>query len=112
MSVSCFVYFSEDGNDVFLRNFGLSHNYTEITSQKTALCIKGDLLICGMNIVIGSKWLILGSSCLLPRCQVLSPGTLKDVNFVADRLCGLVVRVLGYRSGCPGSIPGTTRKKN
>jgi hypothetical protein len=28
---------------------------------------------------------------------------------VADRLCGLVVRVLGYRSGGPGSIPGTTR---
>jgi hypothetical protein len=24
-------------------------------------------------------------------------------------LCGLVVRVLGYRSGGPGSIPGTTR---
>jgi hypothetical protein len=31
--------------------------------------------------------------------------------FVADCLCGLVVRVLGYRSGAPGSIPGTTRKK-
>jgi hypothetical protein len=30
----------------------------------------------------------------------------------ADRLCGLVVRVLGYRSGGPGSIPGTTRKKS
>jgi hypothetical protein len=29
-----------------------------------------------------------------------------------DRLCGLVVRVLGYRSGGPGLIPGTTRKKN
>jgi hypothetical protein len=29
-----------------------------------------------------------------------------------DRLCGLVVRVVGYRSGGPGSIPGTTRKKN
>jgi hypothetical protein len=29
-----------------------------------------------------------------------------------DRLCGLVVRVLGYRSGGPGSIPGTTRKKS
>jgi hypothetical protein len=28
------------------------------------------------------------------------------------RLCGLVVRVLGYRSGGPGSIPGTTRKKS
>jgi hypothetical protein len=32
-----------------------------------------------------------------------------------DSLCGLVVRVLGYRSGGPGSIPGTIRfseKKN
>jgi hypothetical protein len=28
-----------------------------------------------------------------------------------DRLCGLVVRVLGDRSGGPGSIPGTTKKK-
>jgi hypothetical protein len=28
-----------------------------------------------------------------------------------DRLCVLVVRVLGYRSWGPGSIPGTTRKK-
>jgi hypothetical protein len=27
------------------------------------------------------------------------------------RLCGLVVRVLGYRSGGPGLIPGTTGKK-
>jgi hypothetical protein len=29
-----------------------------------------------------------------------------------DHLGGLVVRVLGYRSGGPGSIPGTTRKKS
>jgi hypothetical protein len=29
----------------------------------------------------------------------------------ADRFCGLVVKVLGYRSGGLGSIPGTTRKK-
>jgi hypothetical protein len=28
-----------------------------------------------------------------------------------NRLCGLVVRVFGYRSGGPSSIPGTTRKK-
>jgi hypothetical protein len=28
-----------------------------------------------------------------------------------DRLCRLVVRVLGYRSGGSGSIPGTTRTK-
>jgi hypothetical protein len=26
-----------------------------------------------------------------------------------DRLCGLVIRVLAYRPGGPGSIPGTTR---
>jgi hypothetical protein len=28
------------------------------------------------------------------------------------RLCGLVARVLGYRSGGQGSIPGTTRRKS
>jgi hypothetical protein len=28
-----------------------------------------------------------------------------------DRPCGIVVRVLGYRFGGPGSIPGTMRKK-
>jgi hypothetical protein len=33
------------------------------------------------------------------------------VRFLADRPCGLVVRVLGYRSGGSGSIPGTTRRK-
>jgi hypothetical protein len=31
--------------------------------------------------------------------------------YFMDRLCGLVVRVLGYRSGGSDSIPGTTRKK-
>jgi hypothetical protein len=31
--------------------------------------------------------------------------------FYNDLLCGLVVRVLGYRSGDPGSIPCTTTKK-
>jgi hypothetical protein len=31
--------------------------------------------------------------------------------FNGDRLCGLVVRVLGYKTGGPGSIPGTTRTK-
>jgi hypothetical protein len=33
------------------------------------------------------------------------------LSMLKDRLCGLVVRVLGYRSGGPDSIPGTTRKK-
>jgi hypothetical protein len=33
------------------------------------------------------------------------------LDMLYDRLCGLVVRVLGYRSGGPDSIPGTIRKK-
>jgi hypothetical protein len=37
---------------------------------------------------------------------------LRTVSAMCDRLCGLVVGVLGYRSGGPGSIPGTTRKKS
>jgi hypothetical protein len=37
---------------------------------------------------------------------------IKLVNNIKDHLCGLVVRVLGYRSGGPGSIPGITRKKS
>jgi hypothetical protein len=32
-----------------------------------------------------------------------------SVSAYTERLCGLVVRVLGYRFGGPGSIPGTTR---
>jgi hypothetical protein len=38
--------------------------------------------------------------------------SLNDHAHSLDRLCGLVVRVLGYRSEGPGSIPGTTRKKS
>jgi transcriptional regulator len=37
-------------------------------------------------------------------------GTLCMCVVLTDRLCGLVVRVRGYTSGGPGSIPGTTRK--
>jgi hypothetical protein len=49
------------------------------------------------------------------KSKALPTGVVKifPSNFVAkyDRLCGLVVRVLGYRSGDPGSIHGTTKKK-
>jgi homeo-domain-only family protein len=40
------------------------------------------------------------------------PDFLKSSSGSGDRLCGLVDRVLGYRAGGPGSIPGTTRKKS
>jgi hypothetical protein len=36
---------------------------------------------------------------------------IRYIRIYRDRLCGLVVRVLGYRFGDPGSIPGTTRTK-
>jgi hypothetical protein len=45
---------------------------------------------------------------VLSRTQTMEFGFLLPNK---DRLCGLVVRVLGYRSGGPGSILGTTRKK-
>jgi hypothetical protein len=35
-----------------------------------------------------------------------------SISTIFDRLCGLVARVLGYRSGGPGSIPGTTKEKS
>jgi hypothetical protein len=37
---------------------------------------------------------------------------IRDLSLCVDRLCGLVVRALRYRSGGPGLIPGTTKKKN
>jgi hypothetical protein len=43
--------------------------------------------------------------------QFLCFSIFSNINLDIDRLCGLVVRVLGYRSGDPGSIPDTTRKK-
>jgi hypothetical protein len=46
-----------------------------------------------------------------PHVQIYGLFKLNMVCCVTDRLCGLVVRVLGYRSGGPGSIPGTTKKK-
>jgi hypothetical protein len=35
----------------------------------------------------------------------------KEGHGSTDRLGGLMVRVFGYRSRGPGSIPGTTKKK-
>jgi hypothetical protein len=42
--------------------------------------------------------------------QITLPHFAED-SYFRDRLCGLVVRVTGYRSGGPGSIPVITRKK-
>jgi hypothetical protein len=48
----------------------------------------------------------------IQRIQSVPPAISCAITYLylqLDRLCGLVVRVLGYRSGGPGSIPGTTR---
>jgi hypothetical protein len=53
-------------------------------------------------------------SCCLPAIVAILLIGFRDLYtymILHDRLCGLVVRVLSYRSGGPGSIPGTTRKK-
>jgi hypothetical protein len=46
------------------------------------------------------------------KLKVLAVFILEKVRTRIFTLCGLVIRVLGYRSGGPGSIPGTTRKKS
>jgi hypothetical protein len=55
--------------------------------------------------------------CLTSRTGILafllftfSVSSFLHVSIFFDRLCGLAVRVLGYRSGGPGLIPSTTRK--
>jgi hypothetical protein len=49
--------------------------------------------------------------CILEAIQVLLQRQRKNVRLYTKmvRLCGLVVRVLGYGSRGPGSITGTTR---
>jgi hypothetical protein len=59
-------------------------------------------IIRGWLLVIETKKVYFKLNCV---------GFLDEYKRFKDRLCGLVVRVLGYRSGGSGSIPGTTRKK-
>jgi hypothetical protein len=55
----------------------------------------------------------LNSNCIQYRTKIRKKvyGFVSIGRTMIDRLCGLVIRVLGYRSGGPGSIPGTTKKK-
>jgi hypothetical protein len=49
---------------------------------------------------------------IVPRHSYSAKFCVIIIIIIIDRLCGLVVTVLGYRSRGPSSIPGTTRKKN
>jgi hypothetical protein len=55
----------------------------------------------------GGRFFIRNPYCYLFAIVLFNGG----VSNLWDLLFGIVVRVLGYRSGGPGSIPGTTRKK-
>jgi hypothetical protein len=65
--------------------------------------------------VLDRKWAVKNVMALPSIICISTPCTpvVEDYTevFYMDRLCGLVVRVLGYRSGGPSSIPGTTRRK-
>jgi hypothetical protein len=47
----------------------------------------------------------------IPTPHIINLYIFSILSLFWDRLCGLVVRVLVYRSGGLGSIPGTTRNK-
>jgi hypothetical protein len=45
-----------------------------------------------------------------PGCQIGNVSQETEIElYKVDHLCGIVVRVPGYRSRGPGSIPGATR---
>jgi hypothetical protein len=58
------------------------------------------------------KWRLSRSVVRVNEIPELMVGYKTSERLITDRLCGLVARVLGYRSGSPGSIPGTTSKKS
>jgi hypothetical protein len=67
--------------------------------------------VCGARTVTTSIWG--GMQKMLQNNSFIVEGQTFTSEYIllAYRLCGLVVRVLGYRSGGPGSIPCTTRTK-
>jgi hypothetical protein len=93
---------------IYLRSFQLPFNMmccnlcpvNIVTSQFS-------LVILFQNKHISKYWVYIYIYIYIKLSQQLDK---KLVWAGTDRLCGLVVRVLGYRSGGPGSIPGTTRK--
>jgi hypothetical protein len=78
-------------------------------------CILVELRISGLHVCF---ILICDTreGCLIEKKVIHPDAEIYILRYFVDRLCGLVVRVLGYRFGGPGSIPGTTRfsekKKN
>jgi hypothetical protein len=98
--------------------------YTEIFQQLIPVRVRGIVTQNKKIVVSAFSWRKL----IQNQSALISEVTYYDFLFIAlrdptgipsgnsaslftslDRLCGLVVRVLGYGFGGPGSIPGTTR---
>jgi hypothetical protein len=76
-----------------------SHTYFHDVAIKSNDKFKRNIYLTGLHVPL----------CVLFLFIII---TIIIIIIIIDRLCGLVVRVLGYRSGGPGSIPGNTRKKS
>jgi hypothetical protein len=74
-------------------------NYDDIISLLFQLC----------HVMYPFIGLLFKCDCCLSICLFSTFVFVYPYLLLYDSLCGLVVRVLGYRSGGPGSIPGTTR---
>jgi hypothetical protein len=107
-------------------SFYLSHALTDATRLHVdgkTLCTgremgptNPDIKFALETILISPYQLQIKMRTFCPPCEIYEIVLIVQIIFVQlylrdDRLCGLVVRVLGYRSGGPGSITGTTRKK-
>jgi hypothetical protein len=79
------------------------HSFTHYENSPDHLC--GLVVRCGYS---GYRSRGPGSIQIFWEVIRLERGPLSLVSTI-DRLCGLVVRVPGYRSGGPGSFPGDTR---
>jgi hypothetical protein len=94
----------------FLPSTELEHGCSKLlTSNRT----HGSTTLTLLRIIVNTdyKFRFNWNYLYIWRCSI-KPKLAVSVYNIEDRLCGLVARVRGYRSGGPGSIPATTRKKS
>jgi hypothetical protein len=75
--------------------------------MRSPLCLSVGLCITLINFRMAQLIFIFFCN---PILSAICTSTISKLCINVDRLCGLVVRVLGYRSEGTGSIPGITKK--
>jgi hypothetical protein len=93
---------------------GLGRTSGVSVPSATVACTAEALWTCHKETVVwlGREMLSLLQQQLLLLSTTTTTTTTTTIIIIIDRLCGLVVRVLGYRFGGLGSIPGTTKKSS